>query len=278
MAKPLDLFTYHDYRAYLAAWLQDARSRRASNLTQLAKKIGVHTSFLAHVLGGEKNLSFEQAAEVSEALGHTAHEREFFFALLQIARAGSPRLRRYWEEKKSAIRKEREALRSRVGDYHELTSEDRAIFYSSWIYVAVYVATAIADGQTLEQIAERFRLTRSKAQEILEFLCRTGICEARGARYVMGKAVVYLANDSPLVVKHHTNWRLRALQKMDSREPAELFFTSPMSMSVRDVARVRELLAKAIEDTLAICKESPAEEVVNLNVDFFRSVAEQGAG
>ena len=76
MAKSLDIFTFHDYRAYLSAWLEDARARRTSNLTRLAEQIGVHTSFLAHVLGGQKNLSFEQAAEVSEALQHTALERE----------------------------------------------------------------------------------------------------------------------------------------------------------------------------------------------------------
>ena len=270
MAKALDVFTFKDYRAYLTAWLAAARAQRTSNLSRLAESIGVHTSFLAHVLAGTKNLSFEQAAEVSEALGHTDLEQEFFFALLQIERAGTQKLQKYWREKKEAILRDREKLRSRVGEHHELSEEDRAIFYSSWIYVAVFVATAINDGQTLNQIAERFRLSRAKAQEILSFLVRTGICEHRGDSYGMGKAVVYLTNDSPLVVKHHANWRLRAMQKMDSRESTELFFTSPMSMSLTDFARVREVLAKAIEESLKICKDSPAEEVVNLNIDLFR--------
>lgn len=274
MAKPLDIFSFKDYRAYLVGWLEEARAQKKSNLSRLAEAIGVHTSFLAHVLSGTKNLSFEQAAEVSEAFGHTDLEREYFFALLQIERAGSQKLKKYWQEKRADILKRREALRSRVGEHHELSYQDRAVYYSSWIYAAVFVSTDIEGGQTLEQVAARFRLSRAKASEILQFLVRTGICVLEGSRYKMGKAVVYLPNDSPLVVKHHTNWRIRAMQKMDNREATELFFTSPMSISVADFAKVREVFAKAIEEAMAICKDSKSEEVVNLNIDLFRSVVD----
>lgn len=272
MSKHIDLFSFSDYRRYIREWLEQARTQKTSNLSRMALAISVHTSFLAHVLGGAKNLSQEQAAEMSEFLGHTHLEREYFFSLLQIERAGSVKLKKYWTERRHSILSEREKVRSRVGVHHELSEEDRAIFYSSWIYVAVYVATGIDDGQSLEQIADIFRLTREKAETILEFLVRTGVCERVGSIYKMGKSVVYLTNDSPLVVKHHTNWRLRAMQKMDTRESTELFFTSPMSMSKEDFARIREILAKSIESALAICKDSPAEEVVCLNIDLFRSV------
>ncbi len=272
MAKSLDVFNFNDYRDYLASWLEDARSRRVSNLSRLASAIGVHTSFLAHVLSGAKNLSFEQAAEVSEVLQHSAHEREYFFALLQIERAGSVKLRKYWQEKRAAVKKEREAVRSRLGDHHELTAEERAIFYSSWIYVAVWVATDIAGGQSLEQIAERFRLPRDKALEVLEFLLRTGVCVRQGSLYKMGTSIVYVPNDHALVVKHHSNWRLRALQKMDTRKATELFLTSPMSMSRSDFARVREIFARAVEESLAICRESKSDDVYCLNIDLFEAL------
>ena len=88
----------------------------------------------------------------------------------------------------------------------------------------------------------------------------------------MGPAVIFLTIDSPHAVKHHANWRLRAMQKFDTREESELFYTTPMSMSKADFLKIRELLAKAIEETLAICKDSKSEEVVNLNIDFFKVV------
>ena len=108
------------------------------------------------------------------------------------------------------------------------------------------------------------------AEEILDFLVRTGICERNGAKYKPGTTFVYIGNDSPFVVKHHTNWRMKAIQKMDSRESQELFFSSPMSMSLEDFAQIREILAKGIQKSLEICKDSPAKEVVCLNIDLFR--------
>ena len=271
MNKSLEIFSFNDYRAYLRAWLDEAREARTSNLTRLSESLGVHTSFLAHVLSGTKNLSFEQATELSDSLKHTNLEREYFFAILQIERAGSVKLKKYWNEKKKIILSDRQKLSSRVGSHHELSAEDRAIFYSSWLYVAVFVATAIDDGQSLDQIASRFGLTRDKAQNVMTFLVQTGICELAGPLYKMGKSVVYLTNDSPLVVKHHTNWRMRAIQKMDTREDREIFFTSPMSMSKSDFLKIRDLLSKSIQSTLEICKDSAAEEVVCLNIDFFQS-------
>lgn len=60
-------------------------------------------------------------------------------------------------------------------------------------------------------------------------------------------------------------------EKMDTREETELFFTSPMSLAKKDIEKIREVLAKAIQNSLEICKNSPAEEVVCLNIDFFQS-------
>ncbi|MDZ4661607.1 MAG: TIGR02147 family protein [Pseudomonadota bacterium] len=270
MTKPLDLFSFHGYRNYLKAWIEHARENQTSNLSRLAEAIGVNPSFLAHVQSGLKNLSFEQAALISKIFNHTNLEREYFFALVQIERAGTQLLKTYWESKKDAILEERSRVKSRVGKHLELTSEDRAIFYSSWIYVAVFVATAINDGQTLDQIASRFSLDRSKAEEILNFLESNGICGRENSIYKMAQNSVYISNDSPLVVKHHTNWRMKGIQKMDSRQKNELFYTSPMSISASDFERIRELLLKSIESSQKIAHASAAEEVFCLNLDFFK--------
>src|SRR5258708_4009541 len=138
MSKGLDIFSFSDYRKYIKAWLKEAKSKHKSNLSRLSKRIGVHTTYLAHILNGSKNLSFEQAAEMSEVLGHTKIEEDYFFALLQIDRAGSAKLKKYWTLKKELIEANRQKLGSRVGVHHELTQEQRAIFYSSWIYVAIF--------------------------------------------------------------------------------------------------------------------------------------------
>ncbi len=270
MAKPLDIFMFQDYRDYLKEWIKQAREKKTSNLSRLAQSLKVNASFLAHILSGLKNLSFEQVAEISKIFEHTHLEREYFFALVHIERAGTQLLKAHWESKKNAILEERQKVRSRVGEHVELTAEDRAIFYSSWIYVTVFVATAINNGQTLDQIANKFSLDRSKTEEILNFLERSGICIRENTIYKMGQNSIYISNESPLVVKHHTNWRVKAIQKMDSRQSDELFYTSPMSISSADFKKIRELFLKSIETSQEVAHASPAEDVFCLNIDFFK--------
>lgn len=269
MTKSLDIFDFLEYRQYLKRWFEEARLAGTSNISRISERLGVHTSFLAHVLSGNKNLSFEHATELSEIFGHTDLEREYFFSLLQIERAGTHKLKAYWEKKKRDILEQRTKIKSRVGAYKEFAAEHKAIFYSSWIYLAVFVSTAINDGQTLEQIADFFNLSRNRAEEILNFLLQTGICRLDGAKYKMGPSRIFVGNDSPFVIKHHTNWRIKAIEKMDKREQRDLFYTAPMSMSVSDFQKVRELLSKAIQSSLDICHLSAAEDVVCLNIDFF---------
>ncbi len=270
MSQAADIFGFSDYRSYLRKQIEFLKDTGVSNLTRIATSVGVHTSYLAHVLAGAKNLNFDQATELSDVLKLTPMEQEYFFTLVHLDRAGTSKSKKYWLTKKDEILAERSKVKSRVGEHTELSDHDRAIFYSSWIYVAVFSATFIENGQTLDQIAKHFQLPRVKAEEILDFLVRTGICERHGSKYKPGTTFVYIGNDSPLVVKHHTNWRMKAIQKMDSREAKELFFTSPMSMSLEDFAKIRELLAKSIEKSLEICKASDAKEVVCLNIDLFR--------
>lgn len=270
MAKVLNIFDFSDYREFLKAWIEEAKSQKTSNLSRLAEALGVHSTFLSHVLSGSKNLSLEQATTLSEIIGQTKLEREYLFALLQLEKAGTHTLKTYWQEKLKEISIEKNKLSRRFKDHRELTDTDRAIFYSNWLYVAAFLASAINDGQTLDQVAQRLHLTRDKAEEILTFLAQVGICKEEKGVFSLGNTHVHVPNESPFVVKHHTNWRMKAIQKMDSRQKEELFFTSPMSISKKDFEVLREKLNVAIKEVVDVAKESPAEEIVCLNIDFFR--------
>lgn len=270
MANPLNLFEFSDYRLYLKTWLEEAKRSKTFNLTRLAEVAQVHPTFLSHVLVGSKHLSLEQAALISRHISHTHLEREYFFILIQLDKAGSKIVRDYWLEKKRLLESEKNKLSRRFDVHHELTDEHRITFYSSWIYVAVWASTGIEDGQTLTQIAARFRLTRSKAEEIMNFLVQTGVCFESKGKFKMGKVHVHVGSESPFVVKHHSNWRMKAIQRMDFREDSELFFTAPMSISKKDFSAIREKLNAAIKQVVDIAKLSSPEDLFCLNIDFFQ--------
>lgn len=265
----MNIFEFSDYRRYLKAWIEQARQAKTSNLSRLAEVAQVHPTFLSHVLTGTKELSLEQAAFVSEHLQHTKLEQDYFFTLIQLDRAGTSNLKKYWQEKKAAIEAEKNRVGQRFHKHRELTDEQRTTFYSSWMYVAAWVCTAIDGGQTLSQIAERFHISRNRAEEILLFLVQCGICNEDDGVFSIGETHVHVPNESPHVTKHHVNWRMRGIQRMDTRDSKELFFTSPMSISHEDFAEIREKLMVAIQDIINTAKESPAEDLFCLNIDFF---------
>ena len=270
MNKPLEILDFNDYRDYLKSWLRLAKQVGRSNVNKLSDVIGVHPTYLSQVISGVKNLSLEQAVTLSAEVGHTELEQEYFFALIQQDRAGNPLLNKYWAKQIERLKAEHKKLNSRVGQHHELSDTERAIYYSSWLYAAVFIATSIDDEQSLDQIAERFKISREKALEILAFLTRAGICDLKDGVYKMGKKTIYVPNNSPFVIKHHSNWRFKAIQKMDTREETEMFFSSPMSVSMTDVAKIREILAQSVEQAQNVVANSGAEELICLNIDFFR--------
>lgn len=266
----MDIFSFSDYREYLKKWLNHARKHDLGNLTRLAEAAQVHTTFLSNVVSGNKNLSLDQATLISEFIKHTPIECDYFFALIEIERAGSVKLKKYWQAKKNKLIDERKKLSSRIGAHRELNDSDRAIYFSSWIYSAIFAAVFINDGQSLDQTAKMFSISREKAESYLNFLVTTGICRLNDSLYLPGETFVYVANESPFVVKHHTNWRIKGIQKMDSRTAEELFVTAPVSLAKSDVPKIREIMAQALQQAMQICKDSKAEEVVCLNIDFFR--------
>ncbi|HWU44875.1 MAG TPA: TIGR02147 family protein [Bdellovibrio sp.] len=264
------IFEFHNYRKYLSDWIEAARKEKRSNLTQLAKVAQVHTTYLSQVLSGQKDLNLEQASLIADDLQLTSLEKEYFFTLIQLERAGNQNLKRYLQEKKTDLEKQKNNLAKRFEKFKQLSDEEKSQFYSTWIYVAIFVSTDISGGQTLEQVADRFRLSRQEADDILSFLCRTGLCQLHNGKYKLGENHIHVSSDSPFVYKHHTNWRIKSLSQMERKNLTNLFFTSPMSVSEQDYKLVREKANLFIQEVVRIAKDSKSEGVVCLNLDFFK--------
>ena len=272
MDKILNIFDYSDYRKYLTRWISMAKAAKISNLSRLAEIAQVHPTFLTHVLNGQKHLSLEQAILIGGQIGHTKIEQDFFIVLINLDRAGNQQLKAYWLEKKAQLELEKNKIKNRFKPHRELTPEQKVIFYSSWVYLAVWACTGIDGAQTLNQIAERLKLNRTQTEEILNFLLESGLCVETSGAYSMGDLHVHISNESPLVVKHHLNWRMKAIQKMDTRENQELFFSAPMSIAKIDFEKIRENLNLNIKSIVEIAKASSAEDLVCLNIDFFKVI------
>ena len=87
----------------------------------------------------------------------------------------------------------------------ELSEENKAIYYSNWIYVAIRNLTAIDGYQSPTAIAERLQLPSRLVSEALDFLVRNQLCVVTEKGYSYGPAVTLVPKESPFVNQHHHN-------------------------------------------------------------------------
>lgn len=265
------LFDHLDYKTYLNEHILDSPSKGRGMKLKIAEHLNCQSAFVSQVLNGIPHFSLEQGVKLNLFLGHTKEEARFFLLLLQLERAGTKELREYFLEEIKDILNKRSEIKNRIDIKKSLKPVDQQTYYSTWHYAAIHMLLSIPEFQTPEKIVQRLNLGREKVIEILDFLENTGLAVKKGGYYEIGVTRIHLHKDSPQIQRHHTNWRLRAIDSIDNNLGQDLHYSSLVSMSSKDVPAVREILLKAIEDCRKVIKVSKEEEIQAICIDLFRA-------
>ena len=235
----------------------------------MAEHLGCQTAFISQVLNGRPNFSLEQAVKLNSFFQHTKEEGLFFLLLVQLERSGSHELEQFFKDQIREIRDRRADLKNRIDIKNGLKKVDQQIYYSSWHYAAIHMMLAIPRFQTLKAISEHLHLPPDKIQEVLQFLTDTGLAHTSQGRYEIGVTRIHLSKDSPQIQRHHTNWRMQAINSIDVNNPRDLHFSTVVSMSETDVPVIKEILIKAIEECRKVIKDSKEEKIQSICIDLF---------
>lgn len=265
----ISIFDFSDYRVFLRQWIEDRGDKARGSQGQLAKACGVSSTMMSLILRGEKNLSIEQTAELADFLGLNDRESDYLFLLVDLGRAGTFKLQQRLKKRIHEHQQQARKISNRIKKDIELSDEIKAIYYSSWIYTGIRNLTALEEFHDVASIAERLHLPTTVVNKALEFLFEHGLCRHDGRRITYGPAIVHVSADSPFVIKHHQNWRLRGFNQMDLASESNLYFTGPMSLSQEAAEEVRRLLPNFIDQIMKIAGPSKSEKVHCLNIDWF---------
>ena len=265
----MNIFEFKDYRLFLKKKIYSLPKKGRGEINRIAKAAGVHPSLISQILMSEKNLSLEQAQLISEHFDLTNQENEYFLLLVQFQRAGTQKLQTYFEKKLTSLRITSIEISERVRQDRQLTEEEKSVIYSHWIYLSVWLYSSIGSGKTLYDVSQRFELTRERANEILSFLVHTRLCILENEIFKMGSQSIHISRESPHLYRHHTNWRLRAVEASDKISADELMYTAPMSISKSDFKKLRARLIEIIKEVTDMAIDSAAEEMVYFGLDFF---------
>ena len=266
----MTIFEFTDYRTFLRQYIRHLPRKGRGELSKIAKHLRVNTTLISQIMSGLREFSQEQALSLSEYLAHTDIEMEYLSLLVQRERAGTSELKRYLDKKIESLKNEALKLSRRISHEKMLTDHERATFYSSWIYSAIHLFTSTREkGVTLEEIAKRFGIKKALAVEIVRFLVATGICTERTGYYSMGVQSTFVERGSPYLLKHHANWRIKAIQRSEMLTANELMYSGQFSLSRADFEKLREEIAEFLKRANQVVKESKAEDVASLNIDWF---------
>jgi hypothetical protein len=207
---------------------------------------------------------------LAKLLGLSELETEYLLNLVHEERAASFEFKKYCQQKLKDLQLKAQKPAERFAHQKQLSEEHKAQFYSHYLYSAIRLFCSTEDkGRTLEDIRLRFDITRERLMPIVRFLLEAGLIVQHKENYKMGITSTFLPRESPHIHRHHANWRLLAMQNSPLLEENELMFTAPMSISKEDFEKIREDLLKQISKMSTVIKDSPAEEIATLNIDFF---------
>jgi uncharacterized protein (TIGR02147 family) len=266
MSTPV-IFDYLDYKEYLNK-MADSQPRGFKK--KIAELSGCQTAYVSHVLNGHAHFSWEQAEAISTGIGHSEDEKEYFLLVLNYSNAGTPSLKKFIKARLDRIREVRLSIKERVKVKETLSREDQAKYYSAWYYAAVHVLLTIPRFQNKDLISTYLKISPKLTTEVLDFLMSVGLAVKSGNKFVAGSAKIHLEKSSPLISKHHTNWRMLAIRSFENEVDDDLHFSSVFTLTEKDASQIRDILLKSIEHSVSIIKDAKEDVAMAMTLDFFK--------
>lgn len=129
---------------------------------------------------------------------------------------------------------------------------------------------SIATLNTKAALVQHLQLPAEIISEAIDFLESRGLLVGQGGRYRIGPRHLHLANHSPYINKHHTNWRLRALHAMDTPQHNDLHYSVVVTLSKDDVIKLKSNIVDMIQENMKVVKDSKEECTLAVGIDFFQ--------
>ncbi len=260
----MNIFEFEDYREVLKAYLSGESVVRK----HLLSATGISSSFLTQVLSGTKQLSSDQGYEVALYVGLTERETDYFLLLIDLGRAGSHKLQQRITGKMKQLQSAALTVAAKVSSTIQLTEEQKAIYYSNWIYSAVRNLIPTAPNLSTTSIAKHLNVPEVRAESAIQLLLDFGLLAKTEEGLRSQPGYTHLSSGHPLIFRHHQNWRQRAIQRMDHYNENHLHYTCPMAITKEAAHLLRVQLLESIKNLNQSMKGDPDVSYC-LNIDLF---------
>ncbi len=245
-------------------------------LSRLSEAAECQRPYLSKVLQPESgvHLTPDHMHGISRYLNLDEKQTRFLALLLEKDRASSPKYREHIKERLAELKTEYLELKNQVGKKDELSSHEdnqsAALYYSNWLYSALHIAVSIPELQTLSALSKRFSLPAAHIQIHLFRLEKMGLIKRQRDRWHWLSGDLHLSSQSQWIGLHHGNWRGQAALDATMPRPESLHYSVVQSISKEDVEKLKLKIMQWVKEFSKIASPSAPEELVCLNLDFFK--------
>jgi uncharacterized protein (TIGR02147 family) len=261
-----DVFEFDDYKSYLKH-LEEAGGR--GYRAQLARAANCQIAYISQVLNGEAHLSLEQAAAINPFLSHNKRQSRHFLLLVQFNRAGTQELKNQFSDLLKESAENNGRFHDNINSGHIVGGDIQAAYYSDWTVVATHIALMVPHLRESKKIAAYLGLNEESVSRALEILVGAELACKEGDEYRPLMKQIHLSKESAYNARHHLQWRLKRIDRLERSRPSDLTYTSVASLSEKDFSNLKARFIEMVKSYNETVQASPEERVYCLTLDFF---------
>ena len=268
-AAPVAVFDYADYHDYLRDWIEDRKRRGLVVSYQwLASRMGLKSrSFLRLVSLGEKDLSPTAALKLSQAMGHTAREEEYFVILVALNNSSD------LDEKNHHLARLAKVARPARKTMISVQQYD---LFNKWYVIPLWELVTLVefrgDWKFLSQQLDP-PITPAEAKYAVELLRELGLIEPKGDLYVQKDPTLTTQEElRSQSVRRFQEATMELAQQALSRHPPARRHISTLTLGVDETGflKIVERIRSFREELVTIAQQhETVDRVFQFNLQFF---------
>ncbi|MEN9308856.1 MAG: hypothetical protein RL173_2788 [Fibrobacterota bacterium] len=263
------VFDYADYHEYLKDWIEDRKTRGLVVSYQwLATRMGLKSrSFLRLVSIGEKDLSQAAALKLSQAMGHTAREEEYFVILVALNNSSD------LEEKNHHLTRLAKVARPARKTMLSVQQYD---LFNKWFVIPLWELVTLVDFRgDWKYLSQQLDppITPAEAKYAVELLRELGLIEPKGDLFVQKDPT--LTTQEELRSQSVRNFQAATMdlaQQALTRHPPIRRHISTLTLGVDETGylKIVERIRNFREELVTIAQQhETVDRVFQFNLQFF---------
>jgi|GEM_PF-1571901 len=271
----MNIYEAKDYRVFLKYSLTNGKERAPrGRLTELAKVLNCHVTFLGQVTRGTSNFSLEQGFKLCEHLSFSDEETRFFLDLINYEKSGDHKLKQFYLTKLKQARQSYSKLEMNISS-RRLKKEIEEEYFSNWKMQLIHSFIQIPELNTVTKISNASGFKKNEVLQQLKKLEQFQLAKYGKNNWKSTNNFLHIDKNSPAAKIFHSLWRTLSTSKIISRKkenstPSEINFTSLLISSEETVKKIHDLLVQDIDSIAKKVDSSTPSTVYLLGVDFFQ--------